>query len=94
MNICFYCVEKKLIRFSLLLPRYKLIQLTIDANFFCRHRPVNKKVQDEVKQFMARFVKDNVYESALREIFSTEPVQAFIQNKSKAQQTVLKEHVG
>ena len=94
MNICFYCVEKKLIRFSLLLPRYKLIQFIIDANFFCRHRPVNKKVQDEVKQFMARFVKDNVYESALREIFSTEPVQAFIQNKSKAQQTVLKEHVG
>lgn len=43
---------------------------------------------------MAHFVKDNVYDTALDEIFRIEPVQAFIQNKSRAQQAVLKEHVG
>lgn len=42
---------------------------------------------------MARFVKDNVYDTALDEIFRMEPVQAFIQNKSRAQHAVLKEHV-
>ena len=54
---------------------------------------MKQKVQDEVKQFMACFVKDNVYDTALDEIFRIEPVQAFIQNKSRAQQAVLKEHV-
>lgn len=54
---------------------------------------MKQKVQDEVKQFMAHFVKDNVYDTALDEIFRIEPVQAFIQNKSRAQQGVLKEHV-
>lgn len=54
---------------------------------------MKQKVQDEVKQFMAHFVKDNVYDTALDEIFCMEPVQAFIQNKSRAQQAVLKEHV-
>ncbi|XP_048729228.2 histone-lysine N-methyltransferase KMT5B-like [Ostrea edulis] len=58
-----------------------------------RHRPVKPKVQDEVKQFMTCFVKDNVYETALSEVFSTEPVQTFIQNKSKTQQAVLREHI-
>ncbi|XP_062617648.1 uncharacterized protein LOC134279298 [Saccostrea cucullata] len=58
-----------------------------------RHRPVKQKVQEEVKQYMTGFVKDNVYDTALNEIFSTEPVQAFIQNKSKSQQTVLREHM-
>lgn len=63
------------------------------CSLHCRHRPVKQKVQDEVKQFMAHFVKDNVYDTALDEIFRIEPVQAFIQNKSRAQQAVLKEHV-
>lgn len=63
------------------------------CSLHCRHRPVKQKVQDEVKQFMAHFIKDNVYDTALDEIFRIEPVQAFIQNKSRAQQAVLKEHV-
>lgn len=65
----------------------------LDFSFFFRFRPIKGR-QEELKEVIERFKKDEHLEKAFKCLTSGEWARHYFLNKNKMQEKLFKEHVG